>query len=103
MFEIGEKVICVDSSLQPHTAKELAKDVPNWVKKGEKYTIREFKENDGIVLGILLEEVVNKPIYFKLLGRVQEPAFGTFRFRKLHLNEVESEVESMEEILQTIN
>lgn len=25
MFEIGERVICIDSSMQPHTTEELKK------------------------------------------------------------------------------
>lgn len=33
MFEIGEKVICINSSIQPHTIEELTKDMPNWLKK----------------------------------------------------------------------
>jgi hypothetical protein len=103
MFDIGDRVVCIDASMQPSTIEELKKDVPNWLRQDEKYTVRGFNENDGIVLGILLEEIRNMPIYFKLLGRVQEPAFADWRFRKMRPNEVESEVESMEEILETIN
>lgn len=103
MFDIGDKVICIDSGMRPETIEELKKDIPNWVKQDEKYTIRGFVDNDGIVTGILLEEIRNTPIYFKLLGRFQEPAFAEWRFRKMQSNEVESEVESMEEILETIN
>ena len=29
MFGIGDRVVCVDSSKQPHTAEELTTDVPN--------------------------------------------------------------------------
>lgn len=100
MFNIGDKVICIDSSMRPETIEELKKDVPNWVKKDGKYTIRGFNENDGIVLGVLLEEITNIPIYFKLLNRSQEPSFASWRFRKTKPNEVEKEAEVQEEVLQ---
>lgn len=103
MFDIGDKVVCIDASMQPHTAEELKRDVPNWVKQDEKYTIRGFNDNNGIVTGVLLEEVYNMPIYFKLLGRAQEPAFAEWRFRKMKPNEIAVQVESVEEILQEIN
>jgi hypothetical protein len=94
MFDIGELVVCVDSSKAPHTVEEIDLDVPNWVVKGQRYTIRGFNENDGIVVGVLLEEVVNPLKYFRLVNRVQEPAFAKWRFRKLspiELNELEEE------------
>ena len=100
MFNIGDKVICIDSGMRPETIEELKKDVPNWVKKDEKYTIRGFNENDGIVLGVLLEEITNTHIYFKLLNKVQEPSFACWRFRKMKPNEVKEEVRVQEEVLQ---
>jgi len=99
MFEISKKVLCVNSAKQSHTIEELNKDVPNWIRKGDKYTIRGFTSNDGIVDGVWLEEVINIPIFFKLLGRAQEPAFGLFRFRKLEENEVLEEVEANIELV----
>lgn len=102
MFEIGQKVLCVNDVRQPHTIEELSRDVPHWVKKGAKYTIRGFTSNDGIVDGVWLEEVVNMPIYFRLLGRTQEPAFALWRFRKTEKNEVLEEdlTESIVELLE---
>jgi hypothetical protein len=92
MFDIGDRVVCINSAKQPHTIEELNRDVPNWVKKGDKYTIRGFTSNDGIVDGVWLEEIVNVPIFFKLLGRNQEPAFALWRFAKLREEEVLEEV-----------
>ena len=83
MFEQGEKVICVDSAKNPHTREELEKDMPNWVVKDEKYTIRGFTSNSGIVDGLWLEEIKNPHKYFKLIDRIQECCFATWRFRKL--------------------
>lgn len=93
MFEIGDTVLCVDDSMQPHTVEELRKDVPNWVKKGEKYTIRGFTSNKGIVDGVWLEEIKNDYKYFRLIDAFQEPAFGLFRFRKAEPSEMALTVE----------
>src|SRR5690606_7501748 len=79
----GDKVICIDDSIDPAKSAEIAQDFEMWVKKDVEYTIRELLDNDGIVTGILLEEIYNIPKYFHLLGRTQEPAFAAWRFRKI--------------------
>jgi len=99
-FYIGDKVICIDSSMRPEAVQELKRTVPNWIVKDQEYTIRGFQDNDGIALGILLEEITNPPIYIPLLGRVQEPAFADWRFRKL--KQSESMVEVVSEILEMV-
>ena len=96
MFEIGERVVCIDATKQPHTVEELNKDVPNWVVEKEKYTIRGFTSNNGIVDGVWLEEIKNPIKFFKLIDRFQEPAFALWWFRKLEPGEVEQEVEQFE-------
>jgi hypothetical protein len=96
MFEIGETVVCIDASMQAHTIEELSKDVPNWITQDKKYIIRGFNENDGIVLGVLLEEVVNPIRFFKLINKFQEPAFAEWRFRKLKPNEVNVNIEEFD-------
>jgi len=83
MFNVGDKVVCINDRIEPEKLKEITKDFEHWVEKGEEYTVREILDNDGIVTGILLEEIINFPKRFPLLGhRLQEPAFGEFRFRK---------------------
>lgn len=99
-FYIGDTVVCVDSSMKPEAIAELKRTVPNWVVKDKQYTIRGFHDNDGIALGILLEEVVNPLCYIPLLGRFQEPAFADWRFRKLSSNE--SMVEVFSEVLEMV-
>ena len=99
-FSVGDRVICIDSSMQPEAVEELKRTVPNWVKKDEKYTIREIKTNRGIATGVLLEEIDNPVIFFKLLGCFQEPAFAEWRFRKLKSNE--SLVEVSEKVLEIV-
>jgi len=92
MFNINDSVVCVNDTIQPHALEETLKDVPNWIKKGEKYTIRQFNDNDGIVVGVLLEEIRNPILFFSLLGRSQESGFALWRFAKSQENDVESEV-----------
>ena len=60
--------------------------------KDEKYTIRGFTSNNGIVDGVWLEEIKNDYKFFRLIGRFQEPAFALWRFRKLEPAEIQMEV-----------
>lgn len=83
----GTKIVCVDDSIRPEMAEWQRKFCPNWVKKGETYTVREFDDNDGIVDGVLLEEVRNKPVYLTKWDRVIEPRFATWRFREMSPSE----------------
>lgn len=99
-FYVGDKVVCVDDSMQPEAVEELKKNVPNWVKKYDKYTVRAIVTNRGIATGILLEEIDNPILYFDLIGGFQEPAFAEWRFRKLASNE--SMVEVVSEVLEMV-
>lgn len=99
-FHIGDSIVCVDASMKPEAVAELKRTVPNWVVQDKQYTIRGFHDNDGIALGILLEEVTNPLCYIPLLGRVQEPAFADWRFRKLAPSE--SMVEVASEVLEMV-
>lgn len=96
-MKVGQKVVCIDSAMQPHTVEELKRDVPNWIVKGQTYTVRDIVDLDFVV-GIRLEEVVNRPIYFKVIGQTIEPCFASCRFRTLEEAEVSVEVEEFEEI-----
>lgn len=80
----GDKVICIDASIEPEKAEEIKRDFEIWVTKDKEYTIREILDNNGIVPGLLLEEVHNFPKFFKLINRFQEPAFALWRFRKMN-------------------
>jgi hypothetical protein len=99
-FSIGDRIVCIDDAMQPHTVEELKKDVPNWVKKDEEYTVRAVLNNRDIVTGILLEEIDNPPKYFNKIGGFQEPAFAEWRFRKLKPSE--SMVEVAQEVLEMV-
>lgn len=82
MFEIGDEVVCIDATIKPEMLLAVVNFYPSWVKEGEKYTVRGFTSNNGIVDGMWVEEISNPEIYIKLIDRTQEPAFGLFRFAK---------------------
>lgn len=81
----GTKVLCIDDSIRPEMVEWQSQHCSNWVKKGTTYTIRHFDNHDDIVDGVLLEEVVNKPVYCVPFGCILEPRFATWRFRELEL------------------
>jgi hypothetical protein len=87
------KVKCIDDSINPEFIIETVKYFPNWVKKGEIYTVYDVLENDGIVTGYLLEELQNEMVYQPLLGREQESAFRADRFVVVSYEEEEENVE----------
>lgn len=98
-MKVGDKVICIDSTMQSHTVEELSRDVPNWVRKGQTYTVREIADFDFVV-GLLLEEVVNAPKYFKAINKVIEPTFAIWRFRKIENNTKKEKTEKWSTISQ---
>jgi hypothetical protein len=90
-MEVGSRVLCTDSSIKASEIFMVSRVYSMWVDKGREYTIRELLDNDGIVTGVLLEEVINDPIPQELLGgRFQEPAFRVTRFQELHDDMVEA-------------
>jgi len=91
----GDKVICVDAGIDAEKAEEIRRDFEIWIAKDKEYTIREILDNNGIVPGLLLDEVHNFPKYFKLINRMQEPAFALWRFRKMNYA-----TQSAEEVLE---
>ncbi len=99
MFNIKDRVVCVDASKLPHTILELEKDCPNFVKEGKTYTIRAFHDNGGIVTGVLLEEIVNPIRYFSLIGKSQESSFKLSRFEKMKEDRVEVLSEQLSEVV----
>jgi hypothetical protein len=100
----GDKVICINDKIDPEKSAEIRRDFEIWITRDKEYTIREILDNGGIVTGVLLDEVHNFPKFFKLINRMQEPAFAMWRFRKLKYNsqpaEALSEVEELIEQLK---
>ena len=84
-MEVGSRVLCTDSSIKASEIFMVSRVYSMWIYKGAEYTIREVLDNDGIVTGVLLDQVINDPIVQPLLnGRMQEPAFRITRFQELH-------------------
>jgi hypothetical protein len=94
-MRIGQKVVCIDDSIKPGKEAFVRNVYKQWIKEGETYTIRDIIDNDDIVTGILLKEVINMPIYIHLIDDIQEPAFRMERFKEL--DEFE-ETEKLEEV-----
>lgn len=93
----GDKVVCINDRIDPEKMEEIRRDFEMWITKDKEYTIREILDNNGIVTGLLLEEIHNFPKFFKLINRYQEPAFATWRFRKLnYATGVQEEVQEEE-------
>jgi len=96
-MKAGDKVVCIDDLIKPEILPTVAKYYKQWVNKDGIYTVRDIVDNDGIVFGILLQELKNDPIYIDLIDKVQEPAFGMFRFRvvqeAMHMESIEHYVE----------
>ncbi len=82
-MKVGQHVVCIDDSILAGNEDFVKRAYQNWIKKDEEYIVREILDNDGIVTGILLEEIHNPPIFIKLIGKMQEPAFRENRFRTL--------------------
>ena len=95
MFGIGDEVVCINDSRPNGWTSE---HFPQWVKKDDKYTIREVLGNDDIVIGILLFELKNPIVYIKLINREQEGAFASWRFSKLRTAQEIVEEAEYEEI-----
>lgn len=94
-MRIGQKVVCIDDSIKPGKEEFVRNVYTAWVVKDETYIVRDIIHNDDIVTGVLLKELVNKPIYIHLVDDIQEPAFRMDRFREL--DEFE-ETEELEEV-----
>ena len=102
MFEIGDKVRCIDDSVKLGMEAFTKSVFWNWVKKDKEYTVRGFLDNAGIVTGVLLEEVHNFHVYQPLLGHEQEPAFRLDRFVKTQSAKKEEYLEEKNTILEEI-
>ena len=95
MISVGDTVVCIDASMQAHTVEELLRDVPNWVKEGQEYTVRGFADYDFVV-AIYLQEITNPSKWFKVIGRYCEPGFRIDRFRKVERATIYEEIEQEE-------
>lgn len=98
-MRVNDKVVCIDDSIRAEIMPTIIKHYKNWVERDKVYTIREVLQNDGIVEGVLLNEIRNTPIYIELIDKKQEPAFGMFRFRVMQEDAMMESVEHYVEML----
>jgi len=79
MFQIGQKVVCIDDAMNPETVDYT----PMRPRKGEIYTVRGFLVQSHIEgYGIYLEELTNPSIIWSDQDEKEWP-FRPERFRPL--------------------
>ena len=102
MFEIGDKIKCIDDSIKLGMESFTKEVFYNFVKKDKEYTVRGFFDNDNIVTGVVLEEIFNFEVYQPLIGKMQEPAFSLTRFVKTQSATKEEYFQESNTILEEI-
>jgi len=98
----GQKVVCINDQFEPWVYKIYA-EVP---KKDSVYTVRDvyigkqdLKDKDGGSVGITLKEIRN-PIDPTCKSGPQELGFNSERFAPLE--ELDSEIENVEELVEAL-
>ncbi len=97
MFDIGEKVVCINDTFEP-LHRKLYRELP---KKGEIYTIRDCSigrtrtgaADPGISYRLLLEEITNDLDPYMNEASAEELGFRSDRFAPLTSLEEEEKVE----------
>ena len=86
MFQIGQKVVCVDdSTTNPTTRASLQSQGMIWPSKGLIYVIRwigRWYFNDGPLLAVRVAEIINPTVTWSD-GDTDELAFLASRFRPI--------------------
>lgn len=91
-MEVGSIVECINSSFVDKTI-ELVSNRP---KQGKMYTIRAIQEYIRFnKTGLLLEELINEPIFLPNLEGVFEPTFDIERFREIQEMDISELVEEL--------
>ena len=97
MFDVGEKVVCINDTFEP-LHRKLYREFP---KKGELYTVRECSigrtktgaADPGISFRLLLEEMTNDLDPYMDEASAEELGFRSDRFAPLSSLEEEEELE----------
>lgn len=88
MFQINEKIICINDSISQSGVYELYQQ---WVIKDQEYTVRSCTwDSINNCYRVLLNEVFNKPTYIEGIMAKVEPGFSHKRFASQKEIEVES-------------
>jgi hypothetical protein len=99
MFDIGEKVVCINDTFEP-LHRKLYRELP---QKGEIYTVRECSigrtktgaADPGISYRLLLEEMSNDLDPYMDEASAEELGFRSDRFAPLSSLEEEAEMEEI--------
>lgn len=94
MFKPGEKVICVDASVN-QKASEFYQE---WLVEGKEYTVKRCEGSLNGVPRVLLEEVRNDSVFVAEIGGKIEPGFSSKRFKSVDTLYAEDSVEESEVI-----
>lgn len=87
MFQIGQKVVCIDDSVNPETVSYT----PCRPRKGEVYTVRGFLTQAHIEgYGVYLEELLNPSCLWSDQDEKEWP-FKPERFRPVVAPKIEAE------------
>ena len=97
MFEVGERVVCVDDDWSNLTAHER-EGIPNRPVRGNTYTVRDFMLLFPGDPGVRVEEITN-PTCQWMLGRY-EGAFRVRRFRPLRKTDISSLVRAVQDVFE---
>ena len=100
-MDINSRIVCVNDSIPSYVDIEVfKKEFPNWVKKDEKYTVRDIFYNDDIVTSIVVVELKNPILFFpNTINRHQEASFRIDRFREIEYEVEELVNEKVEELV----
>ena len=91
-MKIGSIVECINGSFDVKSSELIS----NRPKRGKIYTIREIKEYLKLNrTGILLEELINEPIFLPNLEGIFEPTFNIERFREIQAMDISELVEEL--------
>jgi hypothetical protein len=94
-FKPSDKVVCINDDFS--NIGSAIKDFQNLPIKGMIYTIREIRPA-AMDSGIMLNEITNKPVYYKLYAGYLEPGFSPKRFVPLDEYENIAEEKKVEEL-----
>lgn len=91
-MQVGSLVECINGNFEPKQI-EL---IPNRPKQGKIYTVRNIKQYPNNKIGLLLEEIVNDPVFYPDMSGVFEPTFNIERFRELPEMNIDELIEELE-------
>ena len=91
-MNVGSLVECINGSFEPKQIELIL----NRPKQGKIYIIRQIKNYPNNKVGLLLEEIVNEPLFLPGMNGLFEPTFDINRFRELPEVDINELIETSE-------